>query len=78
MYNLYFKYLGPTEEPGCKSNDECSLSEACLNRQCVNPCNGNLCSSTAECHPANHKAVCRCPGGLIGDPFVRCYQGMYR
>lgn len=67
--------LVPQDQPGCKSNDECSLSETCLNRNCVNPCAvGNPCAQTAECSAINHKAQCRCPADLIGDPFIRCYK----
>lgn len=47
----------------------------CLNRLCVNPCTvANPCAPTAECQALNHKAVCRCPENLIGDPFLRCYE----
>lgn len=67
--------LAQPGEPGCKRNEECSLSEACLNAQCVNPCAvGNPCALTANCIPLNHKAMCKCPAGLEGDPFIRCYE----
>lgn len=51
------------------------MSETCLNRNCVNPCAvGNPCSLSADCKPTNHKAVCSCPTGLVGNPFIRCYE----
>lgn len=41
---------------------------------CVNPCkNGNPCARNAECQAQNHRAVCICPAGLIGDPFTNCF-----
>lgn len=70
---------GPQIKPGCTTSDDCPLSEACLNRQCVNPCVvANPCAITADCQAINHKAVCQCPPGLIGDPFIRCSTSKYR
>lgn len=46
---------------------------ACLNHQCVNPCSANSCSPTAECLVQNHRHVCQCPSGYVGDPYVKCY-----
>lgn len=64
-------------DTGCKSNDDCPITDACINRQCLNPCAAsNPCATTAECHPDHHKANCRCPIGLIGDPFIKCYEGI--
>lgn len=41
----------------------------------MNPCiDSNPCSRTAECMALNHKAVCSCPTGMIGDPFINCYK----
>lgn len=40
-----------------------------------NPCVvGNPCATTAECKSTNHKAECRCPSGLLGNPFIHCYE----
>jgi hypothetical protein len=64
------------EEPGCKSSDDCPQSDTCLGRQCVNPCTvSNPCAPSAECQAKNHRAVCQCPSGLTGNPFINCYQG---
>lgn len=71
-----YVHLAPAEVPGCKSDDECPLTDTCLNRQCVNPCAAtNPCASNAVCQATNHKAVCRCPDGFIGNAFVNCYKG---
>lgn len=73
LIGLFSFVLAPQEELGCKTNDDCSLSETCLNRRCLNPCAiANPCALTAICQPIHHKAVCSCPDGLIGDPFIRC------
>lgn len=64
------------EEPGCKNSVDCPQSDTCLNRQCVNPCTAsNPCAPNAECQAKNHRAVCQCPSGLTGNPFINCYQG---
>uniref|UniRef100_A0A2S2QFK9 Neurogenic locus notch 2 n=1 Tax=Sipha flava TaxID=143950 RepID=A0A2S2QFK9_9HEMI len=67
--------LGVPTSVGCSSNSDCQPTDSCLNRQCVNPCTvSNPCASTALCTINNHKAVCRCPDGLTGDPFISCYK----
>lgn len=69
-------YLGAPSSVGCSSNGDCQPTDTCLNRQCVNPCTiSNPCASTALCTINNHKAVCKCPDGLTGDPFISCYKG---
>ncbi len=55
--------------PGCRSDDECSVGEACINRACKNPCD---CGTGADCFLADHVPVCRCPEGTIGDPQIAC------
>ncbi len=58
---------------GCKSDSECQFTEACHNKQCINPCYiKNPCAVNAECYPSNHKAQCRCPPGLEGNPLSKC------
>ncbi|PNF22176.1 hypothetical protein B7P43_G05064 [Cryptotermes secundus] len=65
----------PAEEPGCKINDDCPQSDTCLNHQCINPCTvSNPCAPNAECQAKNHRAVCQCPSGLTGNPFINCYE----
>lgn len=60
---------------GCQSDDECSGDKQCVNRECINPClASDPCALNAECYGRNHRANCRCPVGLEGDPFVRCLR----
>lgn len=69
-----FTLLAPKDE-GCKSDSECASTESCRNRHCINPCvDGNPCARTAQCLAQNHKAICSCPIGMIGDPFSNCYN----
>lgn len=68
----------PAKLPGCKSDDECPQTDTCLNKQCVNPCiASNPCALNGECQALNHRAVCKCPPGHIGDPFINCYKGWW-
>jgi hypothetical protein len=70
-----FSILAPKEEPGCKSDSECPSTQTCINRQCLNVCTvSNPCARNAECFPENHRANCKCPSNLKGDPFINCYQ----
>ena len=55
--------------PGCARDDDCPNGEACVNRQCVNPCD---CGSGASCFIENHRPICVCPPGFIGDPQIAC------
>lgn len=41
--------------------------------QCKDPCRyNNPCGSGADCKATGHKAICSCPRGFTGDPFVNC------
>lgn len=59
---------------GCRSDDECSTTHACINRQCVPACaaDGSSCGERAECYGINHNAVCECRPGFTGNPKVGC------
>lgn len=66
-------YLGspPACRPECIVSAECSLSEACVNQKCVDPCPGT-CGVGANCQVVSHNPICSCPSKLTGDPFTRC------
>lgn len=57
--------------PECIVNDDCPGSRACINRKCTDPC-VNACGLNAICTGVRHSAVCSCPAGYTGSPFVRC------
>lgn len=57
----------------CTSNSDCPNDRQCINSQCINPCiYENPCSPRAECKVQNHVALCRCPSGFIGNPYIDC------
>ncbi|KAF2350556.1 EGF-like domain [Trinorchestia longiramus] len=67
-------YLGTPDagcKPGCVDNSECPPHEACINRQCADPCEGS-CAPSAECKVNKHHPLCSCPPGYTGDPFTGC------
>lgn len=53
----------------CTTNDDCSDREACVNRQCRDPCN---CGTNAVCYVRNHKPICSCEEGYQGNPEIAC------
>ncbi|KAF7389943.1 hypothetical protein HZH68_011800 [Vespula germanica] len=53
----------------CVTNDECNDNEACVNRQCRDPCN---CGTNAICFVRNHKPICSCKEGYQGNPEIAC------
>ncbi|VEN60882.1 unnamed protein product, partial [Callosobruchus maculatus] len=59
---------------GCRVDDDCASTHTCINRQCVPACESAYCGNKAICHAYNHRAVCECPPGLVGDPQVNCLQ----
>ena len=72
-YFIVKYFVAAPIEIGCSSDDECASSQACRNRGCINPCAfDDPCSSNAQCSVNNHKATCRCPPGMTGDPYSLC------
>ena len=68
----YYVLLVAPPVTGCQSNDECPSNEACVNRQCQNPCD---CGGNAFCRVVSHYATCFCLEGYTGDPFRGCLKG---
>jgi len=59
----------------CTRHSDCASNKACVRLRCQDPCfepNPNVCGQGATCEATNHKAVCSCPRGYTGDPFVSC------
>lgn len=40
----------------CLHDSECSISEACINKKCQNPCTLNQCAINSECRISFHRA----------------------
>lgn len=66
-------YVGraPNCRPECTSNSECAGNLACINLRCQDPCVGT-CGIQTTCLVNNHRPICRCLDGYIGDPFSEC------
>ena len=59
----------------CKIDTDCPDNKACINNQCLDPCNVyDPCGKNAQCETTSHRPVCRCPSGWAGDPHTECYQ----
>jgi len=57
---------------GCRSDNDCQLDEACHGGFCVRPCDTQPCGTNAVCRNYNHRAVCRCQDGFVGEPTRNC------
>ncbi|RZC36324.1 hypothetical protein BDFB_000159 [Asbolus verrucosus] len=59
---------------GCRRDDDCSGQHSCINKQCAPVCaaDRSTCGEKATCYGANHRAICECPPGLIGNPKISC------
>ena len=57
---------------GCRSDDECPLTEACYDRECSDPCLYQECGSNAICTARLHRAFCHCREGTKGNPYESC------
>lgn len=59
----------------CQSDEECNLSDVCLNGQCLDPCNVRAaCGINAECDVRSHIKQCSCPPGFTGNSEVECVR----
>ncbi|KAK7075250.1 hypothetical protein SK128_022664 [Halocaridina rubra] len=71
--SAYDKCIKLTEiYPSCKHDGDCLLSFACVNSECQDLCDDNLCAENAECRTVNHRALCYCPFGYTGDGHKFC------
>nr|CAD7262541.1 unnamed protein product [Timema shepardi] len=55
-------------------NRDCSNRRSCVNNECVNPCNLQVCGVRAQCDVENHVPVCSCPQRYTGNPFQYCNE----
>lgn len=62
-------YVECSHLQGCRSDSECSSSEACVNGQCGSPCK---CGANALCDVEDHEPICLCPNGYTGDAVIGC------
>lgn len=60
----------PNCRPQCVVNSECSLTEACVNNKCVNPCQSGTCGNQARCEVINNSPICSCREGTTGRSII--------
>ena len=70
--NLIRKFSAP--RPECTSDYECPTHLACIREKCQDPCQTHTCGINAECMVRNHRALCVCIDGYVGDPFTICEE----
>lgn len=68
----YFVGDPPFCRPECVTNSECSLSKACVNNKCVDPCE-NTCGLNTICTVRYHFPNCKCKSGFTGNPLSSCF-----
>ena len=71
--------LVPIEEPGCKGDVECPSKQACINKECVNPCTAiSPCAPHASCVVHNtlplRTMTCICDEGYTGRGDQFCTE----
>lgn len=70
---FFFVGIGSFSPKGeCTADIECAGQLACVNSECVNPCNTLPCGSNAYCEPQNHAAWCRCYPGFAENDRGEC------
>ena len=65
-------FLAP--KPECRSDPECPFHLACIQEKCKDPCQTSTCGVNAECKAKNHRAICVCIYGFVGDPYTICEE----
>ena len=58
----------------CQTDNDCPFSKHCKNNECQDPCLDIICGTRASCKAEAHRAVCKCPPGLQGNPLVSCTE----
>lgn len=64
-------------KPECTSDPECPSHLACIQEKCQDPCFSTICGVNAECRANNHRALCICRTGYVGDPYTICEERKY-
>ena len=55
----------------CLVDEDCARDRACVNNECINPCDDSTCGIRAQCEVDYHRPRCVCPPGtkMIGSSF---------
>lgn len=65
----------PFSDIACEIDTNCTSNHACISSVCQNPCE---CGPNTDCQIKNHKPVCACRPGFIGDARTGCYDVLCR
>lgn len=58
---------------GCRADNDCPATHACVNRNCIDVCEQIQCGRNAICRSDySHHARCYCLDGFRGNPLVAC------
>lgn len=55
----------------CETDNNCTSNHACVTSVCKNPCE---CGPNTDCQIKDHKPVCACRSGFLGDARIGCYE----
>ena len=58
----------------CQNDEECPDNRACIENQCLDPCNSDPCGRNAICETKAHIPICKCPPNTAGNPHEECYS----
>lgn len=61
----------PIAEVACEIDNDCTTNHTCMTSVCKNPCE---CGPNADCQIREHKPVCACRPGFLGDARTGCYE----
>ncbi|KAE8746353.1 hypothetical protein FOCC_FOCC007025 [Frankliniella occidentalis] len=56
----------------CEADADCGRGQQCRDFTCQVACTSGTCGDNANCEVRNHRAVCSCPAGYLGDPYTSC------
>lgn len=59
---------------GCRDNSACPNNEACIQKECRDPCPFQACGLNAFCLTRNHIPICICEAQHEGNPYDNCQR----
>lgn len=65
------------DQPGCRSDDECADADKCILGTCLLACRVERCGINAQCLSKNHRGMCSCAPGYVGNPHIECSPSKY-
>ena len=61
-------------KPECVTDPECPAQLSCINEKCKDPCYSHRCGRNAKCTVKNHRPICVCLEGFVGNPETICEE----